>query len=143
MPSEVQRILGSPPSHVVEACASGHPTLAASLFFPTVSIDAPKFIVLLSSLAGADIDALAERGVSLRNIYGSFEAHPDVYQLWAAALPKWLLSGELEAPSHRVIPSVDPRLVNTALDDIGRGGGVRYVVNMEGEDDAGEDRGDI
>ncbi|EXF81013.1 hypothetical protein CFIO01_08918 [Colletotrichum fioriniae PJ7] len=65
IPSDVQTILGSPPLHAVEAYASGHPTLAASLF---VSTNVSKTIVMLSSLAGADIDALAERGISLRNI---------------------------------------------------------------------------
>lgn len=99
---------------------------------------------MLSSLAGADIDALAERGISLRNIYGSFEAHPDMLRSWAATLPKWLLlSGELEAPSHVVNPSVDLHLINAALDDIGEAGGIRYVVDMGREDDVGEDRGDI
>ncbi|KAK1730928.1 uncharacterized protein BDZ83DRAFT_646371 [Colletotrichum acutatum] len=120
IPSDVQTILGSLPLNVVETYASGHPTLAASLFIPT---SVSKTIVMLSSSAGADIDALAERGISLRNVYGSFEAHLGMFQSWAVALTKWLLSGELEAPSHVVIPSVDPHLVNAALDDIGKGDG--------------------
>ncbi|KAK7433894.1 hypothetical protein Landi51_13749 [Colletotrichum acutatum] len=140
IPSDVQTILGSLPLNVVETYASGHPTLAASLFIPT---SVSKTIVMLSSSAGADIDALAERGISLRNVYGSFEAHLGMFQSWAVALTKWLLSGELEAPSHVVIPSVDPHLVNAALDDIGKGDGVRYVVDIGREDDVGEDRGDI
>ncbi|KAK1530521.1 uncharacterized protein CCOS01_05624 [Colletotrichum costaricense] len=138
--SDVQTILGSPPLHVVEAYASGHPTLAASLFVPT---NVSKAIVMLSSSTGADIDALAERGISLRNIYGSFEAHPDMFRSWASTLSRWLSSGQLEAPSHVVILSADPHLVNAALDDIGKGSGVRYVVDMGREDDVGEDRGDI
>ncbi|KAL0778091.1 hypothetical protein CaCOL14_005744 [Colletotrichum acutatum] len=121
IPSDVQTILGSLPLNVVETYASGHPTLAASLFIPT---SVSKTIVMLSSSAGADIDALAERGISLRNVYGSFEAHLGMFQSWAVALTKWLLSGELEAPSHVVIPSVDPHLVNAALDDIGKGDGL-------------------
>ncbi|KAK1512005.1 hypothetical protein CTAM01_00935 [Colletotrichum tamarilloi] len=138
--SDVQTILGSPPLQVVEAYASGHPTLAASLFVPT---NVSKAIVMLSSSTGADIDALAERGISLRNIYGSFEAHPDMFRSWASTLSRWLSSGQLEAPSHVVILSADPHLVNAALDDIGKGSGVRYVVDMGREDDVGEDRGDI
>ncbi|KXH51674.1 hypothetical protein CSIM01_04707 [Colletotrichum simmondsii] len=128
MRSDVQTILGSPPLHVVEAYASGHPTLAASLFVPT---NVSKTIVMLSSSTGADIDALAERGISLRNIYGSIEAHPDMFRSWAATLSRWLSSGELEAPSHVIIPNADPHLVNAALDDIGKGNGVSHNMLLQ------------
>ncbi|KAH0426506.1 hypothetical protein CcaCcLH18_10316 [Colletotrichum camelliae] len=71
-----QSILGSSIINVVEAYASGS-------------------IVILASSTGADTAALADKGISLRNVYGSFESHPVLFQLWAAALPKWLSTGDI------------------------------------------------
>ncbi|KAJ0381217.1 hypothetical protein COL26b_000560 [Colletotrichum chrysophilum] len=87
---------------------------------------------MLDSSTGADTAALADKGTSLHNVYGSFEAHPIVFQRWAAALPKWLSTGDMVILPHRVIRGLNPQAVNAALDDIGKGGGVRYVVQTRG-----------
>ncbi|KAF4487692.1 hypothetical protein CGGC5_v006184 [Colletotrichum fructicola Nara gc5] len=76
---------------------------------------------MLASSTGA----LADKGISLHNVYGSFEAHPILFQRWAATLPKWLSTGDMVVLPHRVIRGVNPQAVNAALDDIGKGGGVR------------------
>lgn len=123
----VQSIVGSSVINVVEAYASGHPTLAVSLF--EVS-GVSGTIIMLASSTGADTAALVDKGISLHNVYGSFEAHPIVFQRWATALPKWLSTGDMVVLPHRVIRGLNPQAVNAALDDIGKGGGVRYVVHV-------------
>ncbi|KAF5486703.1 hypothetical protein CGCS363_v013363 [Colletotrichum siamense] len=101
---------------------------------------------MLASSTAADTAALADKGISLHNVYGSFEAHPILFQRWATTLPKWLSTGDMVVLPHRVIRGVNPQAVNAALDDIGKGGGVRYVVQVhvdDGDDDDGEEARDI
>ncbi|KAF4880453.1 hypothetical protein CGCSCA1_v000493 [Colletotrichum siamense] len=101
---------------------------------------------MLASSTGADTAALADKGISLRNVYGSFEAHPILFQRWAAALPKWLSTGDMVVLPHRVIRGVNPQAFNAALDDIGKGGGAKYAVQVhvdDGDDDDGEEARDI
>ncbi|KAI8178915.1 hypothetical protein K4K51_004161 [Colletotrichum sp. SAR 10_75] len=80
---------------------------------------------MLASSTAADNAALADKGISLHNVYGSFETHPILFQRWAATLTKWLSTGDMVVLPHRVIRGVNPQAVNAALDDIGKGGGVR------------------
>ncbi|EQB51735.1 hypothetical protein CGLO_08698 [Colletotrichum gloeosporioides Cg-14] len=81
----VQSILGASIINVVEAYASGQPTLAVSLF--EVS-GVSGSIIMLASSTGADTAALADKGISLRNVNGSFESHPVLFQQRATVLPK-------------------------------------------------------
>ncbi|KAF4840480.1 hypothetical protein CGCSCA4_v010217 [Colletotrichum siamense] len=139
----VQSILGSSVINVVEAYGSAHPTLAVSLLEVSV---VSGTIIMLASSAAADTAALADKGTSLHNVYGSFEAHPILFRQWVAALPKWLSTGDMGVLPHRVVRGLNPQAVNVALDDIGKGGGVRYVVQVhvdDGDGDDGEEARDI
>ncbi|KAL3305527.1 alcohol dehydrogenase zinc-containing [Colletotrichum asianum] len=101
---------------------------------------------MLASSTGADTAALADKGISLHNVYGSFETHPILFQGWAVALPNWLSTSDMVVLPHKVIRGLNPQAVNAALDDIGKGGGVRYVVRVhldDGDDDDGEEARDI
>ncbi|KAF4827197.1 hypothetical protein CGCTS75_v008491 [Colletotrichum tropicale] len=101
----VQSVLGSFVINVVEAYASGHPTLAVSLFeLSGVS----GTIIMLASSTAADTAALADKGISLHNVYDSFEAQLILFQRWAAALPKWLSTGDMVVLPHRVIRGLNP-----------------------------------
>ncbi|KAF6794291.1 putative alcohol dehydrogenase, zinc-containing [Colletotrichum sojae] len=79
---------------------------------------------------------LAKKGLAWRNAY---------FQPWASILPEWLSTGDIVSLSHEVIKALNPHPVKGALDDPGRGDGVRRGVEVGGTDDHDEGRraGDI